>query len=410
MVEPADCTGLRVSRWNFPELCHLTDLGFQFDLSQARHDPSFKYDNGYILQRGDRAVASGWINNVSCQGDGVDLTVAAVGIVTTHPAERGQGYGLRLMAELLKGARREGYDLSLVFPWREDWYARVGYRAIHAPYRRLDLATLRQMAPRFPHQVRSFQADQDGVAVAAIHRCFSGQYVGPLQRDPGSWPWGLDQKGQVLVAEAKGEVVAYLVWRPLNANNGTGPYGLKVREFGCRSGQEGALDALLCALVPWLEAGEFRTLYHEDLYPSSLPGMASPPPYQGFTLPNGEEYWAADQAMVQMYRVLNLRSLLRKLTPVWNRRLHPPGQCWQDIFTLESLAGQPQTPYRMRFVTSGAEIALGRAELLSLLILAAIDWSSLRPTAVPNCTDEEAEAMERLFPRRRFIYWDTDSF
>ncbi|MFM7325385.1 MAG: hypothetical protein ACKO4L_10745 [Nodosilinea sp.] len=78
MTEPRDCTGLRVTRVHFPALCHLTQLGFQFDLSQARQDPSFKYDNGYILQRGDRAVASGWINNVSCQGDGVDLAVAAI--------------------------------------------------------------------------------------------------------------------------------------------------------------------------------------------------------------------------------------------------------------------------------------------------------------------------------------------
>ncbi len=73
MTEPRDCTVLRVTRVHFPALCHLTQLGFQFDLSQA---PSFKYGNGYILQQGDRAVASGWINNVSCQGDGVDLASA----------------------------------------------------------------------------------------------------------------------------------------------------------------------------------------------------------------------------------------------------------------------------------------------------------------------------------------------
>lgn len=410
MGDPGDCTGLRVTRSLFPALGQLTELGFQFDLSQAHQDPSFKYDNGYILQRGDRAVASGWINNVSCQGDGVDLAVAAVGIVTTHPAERGQGYGLRLMAELLAGAQQEGYDLSLVFPWREDWYARVGYTAIHSPYRRLDLANLRQMAHRFPHQVRGFRADQDGAAVAAIHRGFSGQYVGPLKRDDDSWPWGLDQKGTVLVAEVQGEVVAYLVGRPLNANHGTGPYGLKVREFGCRPGQEAGLDALLCALVPWLEAGEFGAIYQEDLYRSSLPAVASPPPYQDLARPSGEHYRAADQAMVQMYRLLNLRSLLRKLTPVWNRRLNRPGQCWQDIFTLENTTGAPQGPYTVRFVASRAEISLGQAEFLALFVLAATDWSSLRPTALPDCTDAEMAAMQRLFPQRRFIYWDTDSF
>ncbi len=410
MGDPGDCTGLRVTRSLFPALGQLTELGFQFDLSQAHQDPSFKYDNGYILQRGDRAVASGWINNVSCQGDGVDLAVAAVGIVTTHPAERGQGYGLRLMAELLAGAQQEGYDLSLVFPWREDWYARVGYTAIHSPYRRLDLANLRQMAHRFPHQVRGFRADQDGAAVAAIHRGFSGQYVGPLKRDDDSWTRGLDQKGSVLVAEAEGEVVAYLVGRPLNANHGTGPYGLKVREFGCRPGQEAGLDALLCALVPWLEAGEFGAIYQEDLYRSSLPAVASPPPYQDLARPSGEHYRAADQAMVQMYRLLNLRSLLRKLTPVWNRRLNRPGQCWQDIFTLENTTGAPQGPYTVRFVVSGAEISLGHAEFLALFVLAATDWPTTYLTALPPCSDEEMAAMQRLFPQRRFIYWDTDSF
>ena len=63
--------------------------------------------------------------------------------VTTHPAARRRGYCRRLMASLLDANREAGRPLSCLYPFRESFYARLGYVTFPLPrIARLDPAAL----------------------------------------------------------------------------------------------------------------------------------------------------------------------------------------------------------------------------------------------------------------------------
>ena len=400
----SDIVCLRASSSNFDDICHLTEVSFHYDLANAKYNLDFKYDNFFVLYNEQSAISSGCITNTICQIDGVDLETAAVGIITTHPAERGKGYGLELMKKLIKSAQEDGYDLSLVFPWLERWYAKVGYSSIHSSYRKIKLENLRFNCCVLNYQLRAFNAYSDAEALLTIHQQFNKNINGTLKRESTHWAYRIEDKGVVMVAQKDDMVVAYMVCKALDANNTTGIYGLKAREFGCLDGHQQAIDALFCAQVHWLESAGFSEIYYEDVYDSSLVSQLCPPPYQRLTNDTGIVNFAPDQYMVQMYKILNIKSILRKLTNGWNYRLALKGSCWQDIFQIDS----QDDFYVVRFIESGSSLKLEQSQFISLFLFGVTDWAGLNWNN--TCTSRENEAMHRLFPKRKFVYWDTDSF
>ncbi|GCE05937.1 GNAT family N-acetyltransferase [Dictyobacter aurantiacus] len=51
----------------------------------------------------------------------------AIGAVTTHPAGRRQGYARAMLTALLARMREDGYAISVLYPFRESFYQRLGY-------------------------------------------------------------------------------------------------------------------------------------------------------------------------------------------------------------------------------------------------------------------------------------------
>lgn len=57
----------------------------------------------------------------------------ALGAVTTHPAGRRQGHARAMLTALLARMREDGYAISVLYPFRESFYARLGYTSFQQP-------------------------------------------------------------------------------------------------------------------------------------------------------------------------------------------------------------------------------------------------------------------------------------
>ncbi len=77
---------------------------------------------------------------------GVNLPMAGVLDVTTHPQARRRGYAKRLMVELLATVREQGAAVSALYPFRESFYQRLGYVTVPQSKRvRLNPLTLQSL-------------------------------------------------------------------------------------------------------------------------------------------------------------------------------------------------------------------------------------------------------------------------
>ena len=69
------------------------------------------------------AGAGGMTQNVR----GKLMPMSGIFRVATHPAARRKGYSFQVMAELLKAERDSGTPFTCLYPFRETFYARLGY-------------------------------------------------------------------------------------------------------------------------------------------------------------------------------------------------------------------------------------------------------------------------------------------
>ena len=81
----------------------------------------------------DDAVATVASSAMTQQVRGTLYDVGAVWGVTTHPAARRKGHCRRLMGDLMAADRETGRSLSCLYPFRESFYARLGYVTFPLP-------------------------------------------------------------------------------------------------------------------------------------------------------------------------------------------------------------------------------------------------------------------------------------
>jgi GNAT superfamily N-acetyltransferase len=87
----------------------------------------------FALLEDERAVASIVSAPMTQQVRGALFKAGAIWGVATHPAARRKGYSRRLMACLLQALREQDRPLSLLYPFRESFYQRLGYVTFPLP-------------------------------------------------------------------------------------------------------------------------------------------------------------------------------------------------------------------------------------------------------------------------------------
>lgn len=203
------------------------------------HDPSFRDDLCFVAERDGRLLSTLQVFRKRVRVDGTVLEVAAVGNVYTDPAARTGGVASALLERAIAAMAAHGFDVSLLFAEKLDFYARLGWRSYprHLAFLSRDA---RYAAPRDRCAAFDVQRDLDGVM--AVYDAHSAAIAGATLRDRAYWRGQLGYAGnpgeRFLVAHRDGAVIAYA--------RATELYDMNViTEHGCLPGETETLAELV---------------------------------------------------------------------------------------------------------------------------------------------------------------------
>ncbi|MGH7913259.1 MAG: GNAT family N-acetyltransferase [Candidatus Binataceae bacterium] len=157
------------------------------------HDPGFRDELCLVACEAGRIVATAQIFDRTVNLRGAHVPMGGVGSVYTMESYRGRGLGSALMRLAITTMEREGFEISLLFAERLDFYARFGWRSVTRQFSALaDTHTMRAAAGfRLAH----FEQARDLDEIAALHRGYSGRFDGAVVRDLAGWRGNLRYAG-----------------------------------------------------------------------------------------------------------------------------------------------------------------------------------------------------------------------
>jgi predicted N-acetyltransferase YhbS len=157
------------------------------------HDPGFRDDLCLVACEDGRIVATAQIFERSVNLRGARVPLGGVGSVYTMEHYRGRGLGSALMRLAVTTMEREGFEASLLFAERLDFYARFGWRPVTRQFSALaDTQTMRTDAG---FRLARFEQARDLQQAAALHRSYSARFDGTVVRDLDGWRGNLRYAG-----------------------------------------------------------------------------------------------------------------------------------------------------------------------------------------------------------------------
>lgn len=187
------------------------DRGFFARYNQ--HDPGFRDELCLVACEGGRIVATAQIFERIVNLRGARVPMGGIGSVYTMEGHRSRGLGSALMRLAVATLEREGFEISLLFAERLDFYARFGWRSVTRQFSAL--ADTRTMRTAAGFRLARFDQERDLQEVAALHRGYSGRFDGAVVRDLAGWRGNLRYAGNpgeyfvVCRRETSDEIAAY---------------------------------------------------------------------------------------------------------------------------------------------------------------------------------------------------------
>jgi predicted acetyltransferase len=121
---------------------------------------------------------------------GVPMPMMGLAAVAVAPAARRQGLGARLCTRALEAARERGDVISTLYPFRADYYERLGWGLVG------ELHEYRVRTGALPayeegRHVRTARSAADAEAIAACYARVAARSNGPIARDARIWAYRL---------------------------------------------------------------------------------------------------------------------------------------------------------------------------------------------------------------------------
>ncbi len=174
------------------------------------HDPTFRDDLCFVAEQDGRLISTLQVFRKQVQVDGAVVQIAALGNVFTDPAARTGGLASALLERAIAAMHTHGFDASLLFAEKIDFYARHGWRS-HTRHLAFLARDARYAAA--PANCSPFDAGRDLDEVMAIYETYSAAVAGATRRDRGYWRGQLGYAGnpgeRFLLARHAGRIVAY---------------------------------------------------------------------------------------------------------------------------------------------------------------------------------------------------------
>lgn len=177
-------------------------------LRNFRDNPFGPLSQLYVAERDGVLVGHAFLFEFALGCHGVLLPIAGIASVGIAPEARGLGVATELLQYLHQVARADGKLASLLFPFREGFYARLGYGktspSLHLACAPTALAQLRGSC-----KIRAATGEDRG-ALIALQEHLTKQSLGRVARSVATWDkLFADERRYVLVAERGGHPVGY---------------------------------------------------------------------------------------------------------------------------------------------------------------------------------------------------------
>jgi predicted acetyltransferase len=182
----------------------------------------------WVLLEGGMPVAHGFLFALEAWFGGARVPVGGVATVGVAPEARGRGVGSRLLQELHEVSRARGDALTMLYAFRQGFYARMGYTSASS-YRRLRLHPA--AVPWRCELAARAASGGDVPQMAACLEQAAQKGTGRLVRRERQWERRLSNtRWSWLVVEGDGVVEGYVGWR-LEQREAHAPMVLAVRDM-----------------------------------------------------------------------------------------------------------------------------------------------------------------------------------
>jgi GNAT superfamily N-acetyltransferase len=176
------------------------------------HDPGCRDDLCLVACDGGRIVATAQIFDRAVNLAGTCAPMAGLGSVYTLESRRREGIASALLELALQKMERQGFEVSLLFAERLDFYARFGWRAVTRKF--TAIADAHKIRAQTDLRLSQFSESRDLEEVDALHCNYSGRFNGCAIRDDAGWRGNLRYAGEpdeyfVLCRDAAGTLAAY---------------------------------------------------------------------------------------------------------------------------------------------------------------------------------------------------------
>lgn len=196
-------------------------------------NPLGSLEDLWVAEDGTAIVAHAFLFGLEVWFGRRRVPVGGVATVGVAPEARGRGVGSALVAHLHDVGRSRGQALTLLYPFQQGFYARLGY-ATTSSCRHLRFAP-RALALSKPELALRAAVGTDRAAIAACWEESASVRTGMLVRSERAWDaWLANESRTWLVAEGPRGVEGYIAWTLAQPD----PYGattLTVREMAARS-------------------------------------------------------------------------------------------------------------------------------------------------------------------------------
>ena len=324
------------------------------------------------------------------------LRMGGIGDVGTHDEHRFRGYSRRVLENVLRWMRREGFDLTMLFGIT-GFYPRFGYAKAFPAISHTLAVRDAERAGRRHTRVEDFTPTHlEGVL--ALYAANNAARTGVVRRDPRQWEpfrkglsYGTPAKVRVLL-DARGAVIGYVV-----ADTGTES---EIIEVGYAS--TAVFDELLREI-----AAQVWAVRREEIH-LHLPADHAFVRYcQPLSLRTQLAYRRDGGAMV---RLINVPSTLRKVAPSLAKRLSGHGQ-----LTIQTNLDSVGLSWANGAMTVGEPHATGpRISLpqwcLAQLLYGYLGASSPALEGIIQGSRASLAILADLFPETPHFFYATDQF
>jgi predicted acetyltransferase len=172
-------------------------------------------DELHVVEEGARIVAHAFLFGLEVWFGGRPVKAGGIASVGVAPEARGRGVGAFLLERLHDVSHARGDAITVLFPFRQGYYARLGY-APTTPSRRLSLcprAVPRDWLPKEGLVLRAAQgADREGIEALYLRACT--RTTGWITRPPALWNTRLldERRRWFVLAREGGGLAGYVSW------------------------------------------------------------------------------------------------------------------------------------------------------------------------------------------------------